>query len=387
MICDNIKYTKRTTCALCNKETEEIINLPKYPLTDFYTDKPNDREYSVDQKLLYCDDCNHYQLEKLIDKAFLYGDLYSYRTVKSEGARSAIDYFKDKMILPHIKGKKFTNIIEIGCNSDYLIKQLSDYGENLIGIDPVLEPKEEGKLKLVRGFYNDYPVDTSNSLIITNQVMEHLENPRDFIKTLLKKADSNTLFCFCFPCFNKLVDEDRFEEIYHHHLHYFTEFSVINMLSMLGCEVLEYGYNDNFWGSIMVVFRKNVDNKPILIHSASKVFKYDVKDKYESYCNKTRLISNNMNIKDNYYGYGAGLQFATQKYYIYSLGRLKYILDDDKSKDGLYYPGTDIQIRYAGDIDIKDKNIVITANYYTRAILNNIIKKKPKKIITGVNYI
>ncbi len=93
----------------------------------------------------------------------------------------------------------------------------------------------------------------------------------------------------------------------------------------------------------------------------------------------------------NIYGFGAALMLPVLKYYIKSFDMIKYIIDEDLSKKGLYYLNVPIQIKMLDEINnIQDSVALITAinsMQAIRAILNKTTSLNIKKIIIPLNLI
>jgi hypothetical protein len=91
------------------------------------------------------------------------------------------------------------------------------------------------------------------------------------------------------------------------------------------------------------------------------------------------------------YGYGAALMLPVLDYYLKRLSEVKYIIDDDKRKDGLYYINLPLRIVSPEKINnIKDSVILITAinsEQAARAIISKLINLKVKQIIVPTNLI
>ena len=67
-------------------------------------------------------------------------------------------------------------------------------------------------------------------LIIANNVLNHSNNPIDFIKGVSKLLSKNGIFVFELPYWYNLVKEKKFDQIYHEHVSYLTIKSSYNLL-------------------------------------------------------------------------------------------------------------------------------------------------------------
>ena len=76
-----------THCPCCNTIATVVMDLPKYPLTEFYRDIADTASpYGFfDQEVLFCTSCNHLFLKKIMDAQQIYSN-YLTSTISSRGA-------------------------------------------------------------------------------------------------------------------------------------------------------------------------------------------------------------------------------------------------------------------------------------------------------------
>jgi len=377
---------KRTECMVCDEKIgEPIIKLKDYPITETYVKREvHSPDWVEDQSFQYCGNCGHGQLENVLPQKRLYdSQAYKFRTSQSIwGATKGNDVFL-KFINESIKDKKFKRIIEIGCNDAYLLENLKGRAEELIGVDPVLESEERDGIKLIGDFYENTDLRTEDSLVITHQVLEHLENPKGLLKEIMKTSNENTTCVFGFPSLDYLVDDSRFDQIFHHHLNYFSKNSSLRLLDEVGANCFNVGWNSHYWGTIMLAFKpsqkRNLETDKINVSEIQESFSLFK----EHMAHLSSFIEKS---KRDLYCYGAGLQLPVLNYYVPSINqKSKGIIDDDSSKDGLIYPNLKPKIISGQKVDLKDKDIIITAINFSRGILQNIVKKDPHRIYNPFN--
>lgn len=396
----NIKFEKRTHCMLCGKKMgEPIIELPGFPMTEIYTrELVKEKVGFVDQSFHLCANCGHGQITNVIDIELQYGSTFSYhfRTSESATGRESSDFFID-FVNGVVKGRHFKSIVEIGCNDLYMLKALRTMGDRLTGIDPILRGKEaelsEGNIIAIGDFFENVELECGVDLVMCKDSLEHVSYPKQMVEKIVNKAKSDTLFFFQFPLLETLLAGCRIDQIFHQHLNYFSLKSIIYMLNDLGCELLAYKINPNHWGAILIAFKKGRNQKRFskdvwAITAADVQARYDV-FKSNMYATSRRLAFLK---EETIYGYGAALMLPVLSYYLGNdLSCLKYIIDDDKRKEGLYYINLPVSIRTRENItDIKDSTILITAiasMNNVRRILTKLIELNPREIILPLNTI
>jgi len=136
----NIKFTNSKMCPCCNQLAEGIIQIEKYPLTEFYKIYENEGgELSgfLDQELCYCEQCDHLFLEKIIDVREIYTN-YLTTTTSSKGAIDCLLNFK-KFIDKKLDVENPTYVIDIGGNDSYFLGLFDKSKFDLVNIDATLK--------------------------------------------------------------------------------------------------------------------------------------------------------------------------------------------------------------------------------------------------------
>lgn len=398
----NILFEKRTNCAVCREKLgKPLIDLPNLPLTGIYTDKPvKEKVGFVDQFFYICKNCGHGQILNIISPEILYGDTYYFRTSVSATAVKATNFFVS-FINSTLGEKHFNTIVEIGCSDLYLLKSLRARADKLVGIDPVLAGKEDefsdDKIKVIGDFFEDINLKkylkSGIDLILSSHTLEHVSDPKLFIKKLLDNATDKTLFVFQFPCLETLVHDCRFDQIFHQHFNYFSLKSVIYMLNDLGAELIDFKVNQYHWGTLMIIFKKkssdSVDSAAKFASSITQISDEVVHKQYAIFQESMNLVNEQLLSFKNeiMYGYGAALMLPILSYHLKNdLFCLKCVVDDDKSKEGLHYINLPVSIKTPENIsDFDNSVIIITAVDNSGLILPKARSLNPKKIVLLFN--
>lgn len=117
------------------------------------------------------------------------------------------------------------SILEIGCGKGHFLQSLREKGYDIIGIDPSYEGESEHIVKAL--FTAD--LGMSRQGIILRHVLEHIENPVDFLETILKANDGQGLIYIEVPCFDWICSNNAWFDLYYEHVNYFrlSDFSNI----------------------------------------------------------------------------------------------------------------------------------------------------------------
>jgi 2-polyprenyl-3-methyl-5-hydroxy-6-metoxy-1,4-benzoquinol methylase len=148
---------------------------------------------------------------------------------------------------------EYFKVLEIGCNVGNF-RQYADKSCEYWGIEPFEQVAEIAKNKMDRvlvGFYdrvaNNIP-DNYFDLIIANDVIEHMEQPWNFLKSIKEKMTENASLVLSIPNARHYenLKELLFDKDWKYkdagildvtHLRFFTEKSIIRLLNENGFEI------------------------------------------------------------------------------------------------------------------------------------------------------
>ena len=377
-----------------NSKTELLIDFKDYPLTEFYQ-RFNDNSFEFplvyDQELRFCSESNHAFLGNLLPQDFIYNsDNYNSALSSSIGAVASINNFFT-FIDKNLKNGTQC-LIDIGANDSTLLKKFSNMGAKLIGIDPHANSDDKNIICLKEYFEN---VDLSNyakgkKTFLSSHTLEHIYDPRKFMKILSESSSEKDQFFFQFPSLELLLRDNRFDQIHHQHIQYFSIQSFSQLISEFGFQLIDHHFDPDHFGTLMVSFKKT--------SKAIKVFEYEnfysiveIKDRYSIFCSD--ISNSNKKIeysKNNLYCYGASLMLPILHYYMPSMSKTLKIIDQDKSKSGLSYANFDFEIIEGSDTDLTESDVIVTAvasKLTARKIITKLTDLKAMNIILPLNTI
>jgi len=389
-----VSFTQRPSCMVCGKRSgAAMLEMKNFPMTEIYTREVCKQKLGVlDQGFFVCRHCGHGQLGRVIDVKLQYGN-YHFRSGQSVTGQQSAKFFIDYLD-KFIADKKLDLVVEIGCNDLYLLKLISKRAKKLVGIDPILKGREkelsENNVIAQGGYLEDVSLQGSPDLFICKDTLEHVANPKDFLKKVIDQGHSETLFAFQFPLLDTLLDAGRFDQIFHQHLNYFSMHSIKVVLEDLGCELVDFTINHNLWGSIIIIFRKAAGRKKT--KAFSLITRKDVMSRYKVFRMNMEVTKQRLSFLKgkNVYGYGAALMLPVLDYHLDgAIGRLTCIMDDDINKKGLRYINLDVDIKPMNEVhDLERSAVILTAIaslYNVRAMLSKLSQHGPRQIIVPLN--
>ena len=385
---------------------KQIINLGVHPFADTFISKEQQGNSEPIYPLV-CYQDKETGLVKLkyktkpSDRYNLYD--YSYTSSNSSFSRNywqsyAIEVSKKLNINKSIK------IVEIGSNDGYLAKQFQKKGHNVLGIDSssyISEIANKSGINTHCGIFNKKLSKHikegygSMDLIIANNVFNHANDPLDFAYGIKNLLSPEGTFVFEVPYWYNTIVDERFDQIYHEHVSYFTVLASVNLLKKVGLTVYDVDLVDYHGGSIRVYSKIN----PSKI--SSKVSDFITKEKSEGLFEQQRYnifmnkIKNKRNLflkkiytllenKKHIVGVGAAAKGNTfLNFYNLDNTIIDYITDTSEHKIGKYTPLTRIPI-------VEDKILAKYDEVYVIILswnISDMIKDKLKSINNNITFL
>lgn len=232
--------TVKCHCPVCgssnSKEILSRINVPVHQHLLYKSKEEALNSESGDLTMLYCCDCSFvYNSHFDIDLLNYSGDYDN--TVISERydkhIKERLDFFVNKV------GIVNKRILEIGCGNGSFLKKLVGCEDSCFGIgyDPCyVGPTQDNNLLFRRGYYpdkkyDDLPID----IIICRHLVEHLEYPNEFFRSIKNYLYGNEIKLFIeTPCVDWILDNKLFFDFFYEHCSLFSKKSLTTSLVRSG---------------------------------------------------------------------------------------------------------------------------------------------------------
>lgn len=142
-------------------------------------------------------------------------------------------------------------ILDIGASGGFFLRTARSYGWRIVGIEPgkkaVEYAKAESDIDLFHGFLEDYDVIQQFDAINLSFVLEHVENPKQFLQQIFELLKDNGVLWVEVPNdFNQLqktivnqLDKPEWWVVPEHHLNYFDFNSLSCLLKGIGFSELD----------------------------------------------------------------------------------------------------------------------------------------------------
>ena len=369
-------YHKKENCICCDsKELIEVLDLKNQPLANSY--------HTIDEvlpefplKLNLCCKCFHLQLSHIVHPDQLFKN-YLYVSGTTKTLTDYFDWFANftKEYNPSAK-----TVLDIACNDGSQLNSFKKIGFDTYGIDPAenLHKLSSEHHNVVCDYFDKkYFTNRTFDVIVAQNVFAHNEDAKKFLDDCYDLMNENSLL-YIQTSQAEMVEHNQFDTIYHEHLSFFNINSfneLAKRTNLFLIDVVKVPVHGISY--VFVLSKQNL--KPFLIKNLIEVEKsygllsLETYKKYEK--NVKDLVHDfvetiNQYKKQNYkiIGYGAAakgntfLNFADIKF--------DYIIDDNKLKQNLLTPGTNIEIVPIEILNNFDKNekilfIPLAWNYFS----------------------
>jgi hypothetical protein len=138
---------------------------------------------------------------------------YQNEQANSTAFRQHLDWVAT-LIQRHLKGKR---LIEVGCGKGGFLDKLVHLGFEITGMDPAYE----GNNPAIRKEYFSKDSAITGDGIILRHVLEHIQNPVEFLK-LIRDANGGSGWIYIeVPCLDWIIRNNSWFDIFYEHVNYF----------------------------------------------------------------------------------------------------------------------------------------------------------------------
>ena len=272
-----------------------------------------------------------------------------------------------------IKHLRHDTIIDIGGNDGTLLEAFQSQTKdelNLYNVDASTSFKKTNEAKGIT-YVNDYfnkDTDVPKADIITStNVFQHTPDAERFVEGIAEKLDGTWILEF--PYTLRTIQTLQFDQFYHEHYYYWMVKPLKKLLAKYGLSIYHAEENDIHGGTM----RLWITNKDVYADTeqAEKFIAEEEAFDYRSFYSQTfkkivedTVFINRLEGKTVYFGAAAkgcvylnALQQTSDKN--------TYVVDDTPGKQGLFVPGTGMQIK-SREFMLEDNpdNVIILAHNF-----------------------
>ena len=370
-------------CIICGGSLHHLINIDNMP--DSAQNIPFKDELDLDKpitlELCQCEQCGLVQLntkpvDYYKDVIRAGGGTTTMRLLRQEEYHRLLDIMKEK----NVTGR---SIIEVGCGRGEFLKMWENIKEEITvhGIEHKKESVEEAKksgLDVEQAFAEESVVFTGGpyDAFVQFNFLEHQPKPLEMLKCIYDTIKEGAIGLVTVPSFEYIIKYNGYYELIRDHIANYDERTLKELFERANFKILNERIVNRDTIEIIVEKVKNSGFKTSMFNGI--------------YTNVQPLLDNYTKIRNDFETYikqlesehqtiaiwGAGHQGFTLAFTTDMLGKVKYIIDSARFKQGRFAPASHVPI-VAPDhffLDPVDE-ILIVAPGYTDEIADTIHKK------------
>jgi SAM-dependent methyltransferase len=268
-----------------------------------------------------------------------------------------------------LRGK---DVIDIGAGKGDFLIMLCRAGENRgVGFDPSYIPGPEAEAEgvtFVQDFYSEQYTNYPADFIACRHVLEHIEKPRDFVASVRSAVNGRleTVVFFEVPNVLYTLRDLGIWDIIYEHCSYFSPHSLAHLFRQVGFEVLDV--SAVFGGQFLTIETRLAaetaePDAPDSITPLVEAFAENYNRKVTAWQQQMgRIVGDGRKAVV----WGAGSKGVTFLNILKTRDMIKYVVDINPRKEGMYVAGTGQQIvppaflkNYRPDVVI-----IMNANYH-----------------------
>jgi len=279
------------------------------------------------------------------------------------------------------------DIIEIGCGRGDFLLLICELGNNRgVGFDPSYEGEHPGsevakQVTFIRDFYSENYASYQADLICCRQVLEHIHNPTDFL-TMLRRTvgdQSNTVVYFEVPNVSLILRDLSIWDIIYEHCSYFSHGSFAYVFASCGfniCDLAET-YEGQFLGIEARLGNGSTDPgldqwddfkgmadavAAFADHYRSRIGTWQSRLKQMEQAGQRAVV------------WGAGARGVSFLNMLKIQDQIKYVVDINPRKQGMYMAGTGQQIVSPEFLRDYQLDVVIVINPLYESEIQQLVK-------------
>lgn len=262
-------------------------------------------------------------------------------------------------------------VLEIGCGKGEFLKMMVELGNNRgAGFDPSYEAPPEGetddRLSFVKEFYTEAHLDLKPDLVIARQLLEHVEQPFEFVSSLRRTIGDrrDTVVVFEVPnALDMLQRADLWDVIYEHPI-YFTPQALKRLMRSAGFEV--HQVRPAYEGLFLIVEASPGADAPAKLDAVGHLLEDDVAGFAEAYAERQqrwkRQLDDIRSKDKRAVLWGAGARGDTFLNAIGIHDEIPMVVDLNPRKWGKHMAGTGQPIHSPEDLKAEPPDVVVIAN-------------------------
>lgn len=363
------------SCRSCgHTDLETVLSLGRTPLANALLTKAqlSQAEETFPLDLVYCLQCTLVQITETVSPEKLFRE-YFYLSSFSDTMLRHAEVMAAELVRSRGLGAE-SLVIEVASNDGYLLRQYKRLGVPVLGIEPAVNiarvAEEQHGIPTICEFFGETLAERLRSegrradVIHAHNVLAHVPDLNGFVCGLNKLLKDDGVVVIEVPYLKDMIDACEFDTIYHEHLSYFSLTALDKLFRRNGLYIINVQHFQVHGGTLRIHASREQQDSVIREESLRLT---DFADKVEKL--RADLVALLQKLKQEgkrIAVYGASAKGSTLLNYC-RIGRetLDYVVDRSTVKQGLYTPGTHLEIHAPEKLlaDMPDYVLLLTWNF------------------------
>jgi len=357
-------------CRHCGSDvTLPVVDLGSAPPSNAYLSKKALRapEKWYPLRVFVCTGCWLVQTGDFADRDELFSPDYAYFSSFSTTWLDHARRFVEESVARFGLGAA-SYVVEVASNDGYLLQYIKARDIPCLGIEPTVSTARAAREKgidVVEDFFGVSLAErlvTSGGaadLVVANNVLAHVPDISDFVSGIARLLKPDGVATFEFPHLLQLLQNNQFDTIYHEHFSYLSLIATINVFTRCGLSVFDVEELPTHGGSLRVYAqrsdagRRGMSARVAAVQSLESAAGLSSPHVYAGFQAKADRVKDDflaflIDAKRNgktVAAYGAAAKGNTLLNYAgVRPDLLKFVVDLNPAKQGMYMPGSRIPI-------------------------------------------
>ena len=285
-------------CKVTHKKINPFMSFGKMPIANGFLKEANfNNEYFYNMEVGFSEDLSLFQLNDHPKPEAMFNNSYPFFSGSSEYMKNHFKKYADFIKKKFLKSN--SKIIEIGSNDGTLLKNFLNGENNIIGFEPsenvALKAMHEN-VPTLNKFFNlenaknlkDFLGNTD--IICASNVICHIPNLDDLIKSIDLLLSKDGTFIFEEPYLGSMFEKTSYDQIYDEHIFVFSVSSITKIFELYDFQLIDVQPQITHGGSMRYIIKRKNNSNPSL-----NLIKYLEKEKI----NKIDSVESSLIFKRN----------------------------------------------------------------------------------------
>ena len=341
------------------------MSFGKMPIANGFIEKKDfDTEFFFNMEIGFSDDISLLQLKEHPSPEQMFNSKYPFFTGSSEYMKIHFSKYAKFIMDNYLKNN--SKIVEIGSNDGTFLKNFKNSNLDIIGFEPssnVAEVANNNNIKTLNSFFNQNSIEqisefkNNTDVVYAANVICHIPNLPDLIKSVDKLLSKNGVFIFEEPYLGSMFEKTSYDQIYDEHIFMFSGSAIQKIFKLYDMELIDLMKQPTHGGSMRyVISRKGAQQKKANVQKIldqeklNNLDNYNFCEKFKDNCETSKMKLKKMladfkNDGKKIAGYAATSKSTTVLNYC-EIGNdiIDYICDTTDEKIDKHSPGMHIPI-------------------------------------------